>query len=268
MWCGHVEYSPPFFLLREDWHLGSIEWLGSKMMCRPGMAEGRDTLKGAPAAAAAGRGARQVPLRECTSSQWPSEPELWPCTTLYRCGKTASLSTDLCSSSVRTTSWENTPKRSPNGHILLNPLSEYPGASDCRYSALECGIRSPENVLKHESHCRWFNDSYEEKHERASAWFARGCLIRIFPGVYLSSYLGGKINLVYFWCACVIGVLRTVRARGERCCVTVTGGAVARRGLLMSACAVSPLGLIREKAMVKRRGGEVRGGGKPPFPIF
>lgn len=87
MWCGRVEYSPPFFLLREDWHLVSIEWLGSEMRCRPGMAEGRDTLKGA--AAAAGRGARQVPLRECTSSQWPSEPELWPCTTLYRCGKTA-----------------------------------------------------------------------------------------------------------------------------------------------------------------------------------
>ncbi len=89
MWCGRVEYSPPFFLLREDWHLVSIEWLGSKMRCRPGMAEGRGTLKGAPAAAAAGRGARQVPLRECTSSRWPSEPEPWPCTTLYRCGKTA-----------------------------------------------------------------------------------------------------------------------------------------------------------------------------------
>lgn len=40
--------------------------------------------------------------------------------------------------------------------------------------------------------------------------------------------------------------------------MTIAGGAVARRGLLMSACAVSQLGLIREKAMVKR-GGEGRG---------
>lgn len=138
MWCGRVEYSPPFFLLREDWNLESIEWLGSEMRCRPGMAEDRDTLKGDPAAAVAGRVARRV--KECISSQWPSEPELWPCTTLYRCGKTASLSTDLCSSSARTTLWENTPKRSPNGHILLNPVSEYLGASSCRYSALEYGI--------------------------------------------------------------------------------------------------------------------------------
>ncbi len=28
-------------------------------------------------------------------------------------------------------------------------------------------VRSPQNVLKHESHCCWFNDSYEEKRERA-----------------------------------------------------------------------------------------------------
>lgn len=34
--------------------------------------------------------------------------------------------------------------------------------------------------------------------------------------------------------------------------MTRAGGAVARGGLLMSACAVSQLGLIREKAMVKR----------------
>ncbi len=66
-------------------------------------------------------------------------------------------------------------------------------------------------------------------------------------------------------CVCVIGVLRTVRARDERCCVTVTGGAVARRGLLMSACALSQLGLIREKSDSEE---EVRGGGKPPFPII
>lgn len=34
--------------------------------------------------------------------------------------------------------------------------------------------------------------------------------------------------------------------------MTIAGGAVARGGLLMSACAVSQLGLVREKAMVKR----------------
>ena len=56
--------------------------------------------------------------RECTSSLWRREPGLWPSITPSPCARTVSLSTARCSFSVRITSSENTPKRSPNGHIL------------------------------------------------------------------------------------------------------------------------------------------------------
>lgn len=46
--------------------------------------------------------------------------------------------------------------------------------------------------------------------------------------------------------------------------MTIAGGAVARGGLLMSACAVSQLGLIREEEMVRR--GSRGEGGSHHFP--
>lgn len=146
MLCGcttaeHWSRSP---LLREDWLLVSTEWRGSEMRSRPGMAGGPAEGGRAAAAAAGKEGPTDTDMdtatdmdmvtatatvtstvlledpepRECTSSLWRSGPGLWPCITPFPCAKTASPSTARCSSSVRTTSSGNTPKRSPNGHIL------------------------------------------------------------------------------------------------------------------------------------------------------
>ena len=136
--CTAEHWSPSPLLLREDWLSVSREWRGSEMRCRPGTAGG--PAEGARAAAVvAGKedpmdtvtatgmdtatGTDTVHLegpgpRECTSSLWRREPGLWPSITPSPCARTASLSTARCSFSVRITSSENTPKRSPNGHIL------------------------------------------------------------------------------------------------------------------------------------------------------
>lgn len=140
MLCGlTAEHWSPSPLLREDWLSASREWRASEMRCRPGTA-GAPAEGGRAAAAAAGKeeptdtgtdtgtGTDTAPMdtvrpvgpgpRECTSSPWRRERGRWPSTTPFPCARIASQSTARCSSSARITSSENTPKRSPNGHIL------------------------------------------------------------------------------------------------------------------------------------------------------
>lgn len=139
MLCGcTAEHWSPSPLLREDWLSVSREWRGSEMRYRPGMAggpaeEARAAAVGVgkedPTDTATGMDTGMDTVmdtvhpegqgpRECTSSLWRREPGLWPSITPFPCARTASLSTARCSFSVRITSSENTPKRSPNGHIL------------------------------------------------------------------------------------------------------------------------------------------------------
>lgn len=133
MLCGcTAEHWSPSPLLREDWLSVSREWRGSKMRYSPGTAVG--PARGVRAAEA---GAGKVDPtvtgtdtvhpegrapRECTSSLWRREPGPWPSTTPSPCARTVSPSTARCSFSARTISSENTPKRSPNGHILYLAL--------------------------------------------------------------------------------------------------------------------------------------------------
>lgn len=130
----------PSPLLFEDWLSVSTEWRGSEMRYQPGMAGG--PAEGARAAAVVA--GKEEPMdmgtdmgtatdmatfmdmvhhqdlepKECTSSLWRREHGLWPSITPFPCARTVSLSTARYSFSVRITSSENTPKRSPNGHIL------------------------------------------------------------------------------------------------------------------------------------------------------
>ncbi len=145
MLCGcTAEHWSPSPLLREDWLSVSTEWRGSEMRYRPGMAGG--PVEGARAAAvvagkedptdtdmdtvtATGMATGMAMVhpegqgpRECTSSLWRREPGLWPSIIPFPCARTVSPSTARCSSSARITSSENTPKRSPNGHILYLAL--------------------------------------------------------------------------------------------------------------------------------------------------
>lgn len=101
------------------------EWLALKTN-RPAAMEAA-VPRGRPEGPAGSRGLPGA--QGCTSRPWPREPGLWRFTTPSQSSRTASPSTDPSSSSARITSYGNTRRRSPNGHILSglrSPHSPHP----------------------------------------------------------------------------------------------------------------------------------------------
>ncbi len=86
------------------WISACLGWLVLETICPPAMEVQRAPGEGEPG--------QEVPraVKEYTNSRWLREPGQWLYIILNKPNRTASLSTALCSSSVRTMSSGNTPK--------------------------------------------------------------------------------------------------------------------------------------------------------------
>lgn len=73
----------------------------------------------------------QVVYLQPSSRPKRSVPAPWPCTTLFRSGRTASPSTGRSSSSARTTWSGSTPRKSLSGHILFSFTVKAHSSSIC-----------------------------------------------------------------------------------------------------------------------------------------